>query len=380
MKKIFIISLVFLLIILLFLGVYNFAFKKENPKNSVMQEQGSQLKKDVIQDSSNLKIEKIISISEEGVVASTYDKKLDSIIYYSAVDGTVWKSNPDGKNKQQVSKDKVMGLKNVIWSPDKSKVLTTINSQGQDKFYQYDNVAQKATPLKEGLDNAIWDNIGSKIFYKYFDKSTNQRTLNIANPDGSEWKKLVDINFRNILLAQIPLSASVSFWNYPAAAEEGILQAVGIMGEESRVVFKGRYGADYLWSPDGSLALISSLDVKNGKKLTIGVIDIDGNYTDLNVPTFASKCVWSSDNKTVYYALASGIPESAVIPDDYLSGKINTKDTFWKMDITTGKKERILDLDDITEALDATGMFLSPTEDSLYFINKSNKKLYKIEL
>lgn len=374
MKKLFIISAVLLTIILFFLGVYNFAFKKDKPNEIVEKKSSIETEKKFDQ---TAVLEKIYPVSDQEVIGATYNKKTDSLVYYAKQDGTTWTSDLNGNNKQQISKTKVLGLKSVKWSPDRSKVLTVVNTQGKDVYYEYDNLTQKATILKDGLDTAAWDNMSSKIFYKYFNQADKTRTLNIANPDGSEWKKITDIKSRNISITQIPLTSLVSFWIYPSANEESLLLAAGLTSSDVKTIFRGKYGADYLWAPNGSLALISSLTEE--KKMTLGTVDLNGAYTDLNVPTLVSKCVWSSDNKTVYYALAGAVPENSVMPDDYEYGKFNTKDTFWKLDITTGKKERIIEPEELKNDFDASEMFLSPTEDALFFVNKVDKKLYKIE-
>lgn len=375
MKKLFIISAVLLLTTLLLLGIYNFAFKKNQPDINT-EKDAQQVEKKF--DQSDIVFEKIYAVSDQGVIGATYDKKTGSLLYYSAQDGTTWSSDRSGQNKKQISKVKVPGLKNAEWAPDKSKVLTIVSSQGKDNFYVYDVLAQKATALKSGLDAAAWDNMSSKIFYKYYNQADKSRSLNIANPDGSDWKKIADINSRDLSIAQIPLTSLISFWNAPAATEESLLQTVGITSSEVKTVFKGKYGADYLWAPNGSLALVSLLN--EAGKITLGTVNLKGEYLDLNVPTFVSKCVWSSDNKTVYYALAGAIPENSVVPDDYESEKFNTKDTFWKLNLETGKKERIVEPEEIKNNFDASQMFLSPAEDELFFVNRIDKKLYKIEL
>jgi len=382
MKKIFIISLVLLIVVMVFLGIYNIAFKKSEEPVIREADQKEQIKKTMpAAEVGVIKSEKITAISSIEVVGAVFDKKNDAILYYSAKDGTTWKSDPNGKNIMQTSQTKVLGIKNVLWSPDKSKVLTTVEKEGKLVFYEYDTIAQKAVELKNGLDTAVWDNMGAKILYKYFDQTTKIRTLNIANPDGSDWQKITDIDFRNISISRIPLTSLVSFWNYPLADAETQLMSVGVaVGDEPRTIFKGKFGADYSWSPNGSLALISSLNEKDGKKITLGTVNLKGEYNDLNIPTVVSKAVWSSDSKIIYYAVAGGIPETAIMPNDYYDGKFTTKDTFWKLDITTGKKERLVEPEDVSAVYDANNLFLSPTEDTLYFINKIDGKLYKIAL
>ena len=78
--------------------------------------------------------------------------------------------------------------------------------------------------------------------------------------------------------------------------------------------------------------------------------------------------------------MPGGIPDSAAMPNDYQDNKFTTNDTFWKMDITTGKKDRVVESGETTGTFDSSNLFLSPTEDALYFTNKIDKKLYKIAL
>ena len=381
MKKIFIISLVLLIIVLIFLGIYNFAFKKNSPEMMQAASQTtSQAPASTTPSGMPVTPQKIIAISDLPVIGATFDKKNNDIMYYSAQDGTTWKSGADGKGKQQISTAKVSGIVNVLWSADRSKVLTTVNSNGINNFYEYDLALQKATALKKGLDTAVWDDLGDKIFYKYFDQIAKTRTLNVANPDGSGWQKMTDLSIRNISVAQIPSTSLVSFWNSPAAGEETQLQTVGVAGGQAQTIFSGKYGADYLWSPNGAEALVSSLTDQNSKKMTLGVVKLDGSYIDLGIPTFASKCVWSADSKTIYYALPGGIPDGATLPDDYQNNKFTTADTFWKIDITTGMKDRLVDPADAVGTYDSSNLFISPDEDALFFTNKVNKKLYKIAL
>lgn len=380
MKKIFIISSVLLGVVLLFLGIYNFAFKKNTQTATKTNSETSTITETATKNETEKVSEKIVAVSDGAVIGAVFDKKSEELKYYTAKDGVAWKSDSLGVVSTTLSETKVTGLKTVAWSPDRSKVLTTTEKNGQVSFYEYDYNLKKGTLLKSGLDMAVWDNSGSKIFYKYFDEASKARTLNIANPDGSEWQKIADLEFRKISIAPVPAFSIVSFWNFPTAKEESKLQVVGVNGGEVRTVLSGRFGGDYLWSPDGKEALVSSLPSSDGHTVSLGLVTIDGKYSDLNIPTLASKCVWSVDNKTVYYALPGEIPESSIMPDDYQENKFNTNDTFWKMNVKTGEKERIVDTKDITKKYDSSEIFLSATEDALYFKNRIDQKLYKISL
>lgn len=378
MKKLFIISAVLLGITLFFLGVYNFAFKKETSVSSEVPIDVSSLET-AKEEFEKKKNEKIIAISDRKVIGAVLDKKNEEIKYYDAQNGTAWSINEGGKGEKQLSQTKVPGIKNISWSADKNKVLTTIEKNGMTFFYEYDYLTNKGVQLKEGLDTAIWDNTGAKIFYKYYNSSDKKRSLNIANPNGSEWQKIADIEFRNITISPVPFSSLVSFWNSPSANEESKLQITGITGGEVKTILSGKFGADYLWSPDGSKVLVSSVQGNNSSKTSLGVATIEGAYVDLNIPTFVSKSVWSIDNKTLYYALPGGIPDGSVMPNAYQENKFNTEDTFWKVDMSTGEKKRVVDTAGIAEKYDSSNLFLSSTEDALFFINKIDQRLYKLK-
>lgn len=380
MKKLFITSLTLLVIVLIFLGIYNFAFKKEG--NSSAEQISAQQKEQVSNAENNAfeKNKKISMIVPEAVAGFTIDKKTQDIKYYEAKNGTAWKVDTNGKNKQQLSDMKISGLKNVLWSMDQARSLLYSKKENQNVFYEYDYSGKKNTVLKSGLDTAVWDNLGTKILYKYYEGGTGKRSLNIANPDGSDWQKIADIENRDILISPVPLTSIVSFWNYPSAKEETKLQVVGLTGGEVKTILTGKFGADYAWAPNGAQALVSSLSAKDNKTISLGVVTADGLYQDLNIPTLVSKCAWSADSRTIYYALPGNIPSDALMPNDYLENKFTTADTFWKMDITTGEKVRIVEVGEILEKYDSSNIMLSPTEDALYFINKIDQKLYKIEL
>lgn len=377
MKKVLIISLVLLGITLLFLGVYNFIFKKNTPKNiQPIVETPTVLKKELIEK----KTEKIKALSEQAIIGPIFDKKSETIIYYSAQDGAVWSVGSDGVGKKQISDAKLTGLRSVFWLVAGNKVLTEFEKNGQKTFYYYNHREKTGKALKSNIDSVAWDYTGAKILYKHYDPNSGKRTLNVSNPDGSEWKSLTEINYKNIIIAPIPLSSKVSYWNYPNAFEETRFQEISIMGGQPQVILSGRFGADFLWSPDGKQALVSSLTNKNGRMVTLGLVKSNGEYTELNIPTLISKCVWSPDGKTIYYALPGGVPDGSIMPNDYQEKKFMTEDTFWKINIETGRKERVVETSDIIEKYDSSNLFLSATQDALYFINRIDGKLYRIGL
>lgn len=386
MKKFFIISTSLLVVVLVFLGIYYFSFrgdtadtggnvleiKKDNEGAGLLDIGGTEEEK------------KIFPVGSQSVTAPVLNKEGDKVIYHSLADGSLFEFSIENRREKNLEKKDIQGLMETNWSSNKKREIVKIKNGESVLFRLYDFESGKSADIKSGVDNIAWVDLGNKIVYKYFNGETKERSLNIADPDGSNWKKIRDIDFRKISIAPIPETSLISIWNYPNALEETSLKSISTINGEAKDIFSGKFGADYLWSPDGKRALVSFADAKGGAKLSLGTISIgSGEFRDLKVPTLASKCAWSKNNKTVYYALPGAIKEGAVMPNDYQEKRITTKDTFWKVDVTTGKNERVIqlgELEKINETLDAESLLLSPDEDILFFINRTDRKLYGIEL
>ena len=374
-KLFFYIFLTLFCLSLLFFGIYKFAFEKAIPKEKTQVIENSA--KNVPKKTST---ETISPITDEAIVAATIGKDQSTINYYSKNTGQAYQVDFNGNGKKTLPNKTSIGIVSAVWSPDKSKLITKIINGENTTFYYY-NANHEETPLKNNVDEIAWQNTSNRIFYKYYDIATNQRTLSISDPDGTNWIKLADINVRNISIAQIPQSSLVSFWNKADSFSETSLKSVSIVGGGEKELLGGIFGADYLWNNNGSKVLVSNVNASGGSKIQLSVMDSSGGeLKNLGVPTLVSKCVWLSDNKNIICALPGGISENATMPNDYDQEKIHTTDTFWKINTTTGEKSRSLETDKINGSYDATKLFLNTDESLLFFINRTDEKLYRANL
>lgn len=380
-KKTFFLSLLFLGLSLLFWGVYNLSFR--NPQNKQKEDNpttSSTPSSNEAVSLNNTAKTKIAAISTEPIISPVLSTDGLFINYFSKTTGELYQSNLDGSDKKKLSDKTFSGLSQAFWSPDRSKVILKI--QNSSNPFIYFNLKEKTSqPIKKNFDSLAWNATSSKIFYKFFNSQSHIRSLNISNPDTSHWKKLSKINYRNLSIAQVPQAGIVSFWNTGDAYKQTTLKTISLIGENAKTIFQNDFGADYLWSPSGNKILISHSDSKGGYKTGLAIINYNGGeYANLDIPTFVSKCVWSKDDQTIYYALPGGIPDNSVLPNDYKSQKFNTTDTFWKINLKTREKSRLVDLNDIHKKYDASQLFLSQDESILFFVNRIDNKLYRINL
>lgn len=380
MKKVFYFSVGLLLLVLIFLGAYNFAFKNNvnNPIATPKTETFVQ-KNDPVTNEINISSDITSPINENILGADITPDGM--IIYYSLDDHAFKKASVEGKDKS-ILLSNLSGIPiQIVWSPKKDKVLILLKQEGGENLWHFTDLSTKTlVPLKPEMSRLAWNNLGDKILYQYTDAKNGNRSLNISNPDGTDWKTLTTLK-NDSFIAAIPRSTAISFWNKPNALEKTAFESISVNGENRKILLTEKYGADYLWSPDGERVAVSSSIEKGGNAILLhSMNNIGGELRSLALPTLVSKVVWTKNGQTLYYALPGSLPENAMLPNDYFEKPLFTKDTFWKMDITTGKQTRIVDLKNITEALDSTNIFLSPNEDSLFFTNRATHKLYRIDL
>lgn len=371
MKKIFVISATLFAFVLLFLGIYNFAFRPQTvqPRSAVtnspvkgQKEESGPIREVTLQEARFLKIVR-------------QDEK---IRYFSQ--GKLFESEQDGSSARILSSEDFLGIKDAKWSLSGDKVVFRQETQGKDNFFVFDVINGKKHELKSGIDAAAFENSANLLSYKYFDFFSGRKSLNVANADGTGWRELAEVSERFLEIAPIPKSNLISFWNRGISSEKTFLRAVPAVGGPIKPLFEGRYGADYLWAPDGKKVLVSSTENPGSAKFELGVLSLDGSYKGLGIPTLVHKAVWSADGHTIYYALPGGIPEGSRLPEEYWQKKFPVRDSFWKADIETGKKERLIELEEIAADYDVLEMSLSTTENALLFTDRSSGKLYRISL
>lgn len=375
-KKIFFFSLSLFVLALIFLGAYNLAFK-----NNVNSPVADPTKKSFDQEKEE------VPFIAEGMAESPINESIlgataseDTLSYYSLDDKSLKKSTLEGKNKTVLMSNLPGEVTRILWSSKKSEALLLIKQATGTAWYFAQLTNKTLVPLKPEIGRLAWDNLGEKIFYQYTDPVTKERTLNMASPDGSNWKKLTNLGSDDFFLSAVPKSSLVSFWSRPSAHKAAPLETVGISGDSRRVFVNALYGADHLFAPTGERVLTSGNETASGKGLSLRVTGTDGATKNLAIPTLISKTTWSKDGHTLYYALPGSLPEEAVLPNDYFEKSLHSKDTFWKIDINTGKKTRLVELKETTQVFDSSDLFLSPKEDALYFTDRVTKRLYRIEL
>ena len=386
LKKILIVLVIVLILALIAFLVYNFFFKKPaeeagGPGGLPPGEEGTPPAGGVEEETTTPNPElKIKSLSTERILAPTLSADRTKVIYYSAENGNVWQVAFDASDKVQISSTFLNNLVKIIWSPDKTKVISIYQDEAENITKNiYDYKTGKVYPLSSNIQEITWSPNSDKIAYQYTNEATGENNISTANSDGTKWQNVFQIRMKNLNLDWI--GSQISFYEKPSGIAPGSLFLLNPLTKNLTKVLSDIYGLSVKWSPQKDRVLYSKT-ASGGKNISLYVAEKDGsNEANTTVSTLAEKCVWSQDNRTIFCAIPKNINEAAILPDDFYKGLFTADDEFWKINLDTGEKTALLqNWERNNEMYDAVDLFLSPLEDYLFFVNKKDGLLYSVEL
>lgn len=284
-----------------------------------------------------------------------------------------------GNSKNSVGGYPFIDVKEVKWNADRNKALI----RDKNRYFVYNLNTNSITELSEKIDFAIWFKylLNDKIAYKFYESETGRRKIAIADFNGENEEILVDeLTYQRVGL-KIPTNGSkVCYHRDPDASFEGELNCIDVKTKELETLHKGSFAANYKWANNGNRLLASYANEQIGDRLILGSMNgKGGEFRSLNFPTSAEKCVWAKDNRKAYCAMMVFKEKDLVLPNDWSSGKYNSADTLWEIDVETGKKRRLLESSEMIVA-DAKDLFLDNNEKYLFFTDRNTKSVFSVSL
>ncbi|MEO5635327.1 MAG: hypothetical protein ABIS26_01725 [Candidatus Paceibacterota bacterium] len=150
-----------------------------------------------------------------------------------------------------------------------------------------------------------------------------------------------------------------------------------LKGNSFNKTLGGVNGLTTLASPSGNLTLYTD------NSLVLNVYHQDSGATmQLGVRTLPEKCVWGGANNLVYCAVPKTLG-AGIYPDNWYQGEESFNDQLWKINIETGVTTLLLDPFSTPlagEEIDGIKLSLDNGENYLFFVNKKDSYLWRLDL
>jgi hypothetical protein len=230
--------------------------------------------------------------------------------------------------------------------------------------------AYAITKSVEGDDFVFLKSIGSEITNLYKSNLNNSEDIKTLSYtlNNSEWRlKLLNKNI-------------VALNTKPSAFSQGFLYYFNPANGSFRKKLGNTLGLMSLPSPEGDQIIYSYYD--SGNIETVVYNEKTGFYTTISITTFPDdKCVWSKQNQNIVYCASPRNLIRGDWPDFWYQGRYAFNDRVVKIDTENFEASILLEANSETsENLDIINIDLSPNEDYLMFINKTDLYLWSLDI
>jgi hypothetical protein len=270
-------------------------------------------------------------------------------------------------NKRERSIELKSNISRILWPLAGRGFMAEFNSSSKPSWSYYDADKASYMDIPTQVYSLDWMPSGDKIMFIWVD-GNGKATLNLSNPDTTGYQLLTDLYEPDNVIHVSPDGNNVLFYRKQTSDNtKNTINMVTADGKTFTSVVKDGYNTGVLWAPDSKKFLFTKRD-PGTQKFGLWVADIiTGDIKNLNLYTSQTKAAWTKDSQYVY----AGVPVSGNASQGAL-----TEDTIHKITISSGQSEQF----DPGIAVDARDLFLSSSEEALFFRNAQDNSLYYISV
>jgi|SRR3989338_1261427 len=217
----------------------------------------------------------------------------------------------------------------------------------------------------------------SKVFYLFESGGSRGDSMIgvILNFLDSKRVQIFDSPFTE-WLSVWPNEKVITLTTKPSGSTPGYMYKMDSNGRNLVKILGGINGLTTLAGPSGKLILYGN----NSLSLSIYNTDTRDSVA-LSVRTLPEKCVWSRGGDAIYCA----VPQSAGradYPDTWYQGEVSFVDQIWKINTQNGTAVIIANPSAVAggEDIDGIKLTLDEQENHLFFVNKKDSFLWKLNL
>lgn len=370
-KKILKIIAAALVIIFIGLLIYYFFFKEKQPK---IQPTGQEGFPPITEEGAAGAKPRLIALTEETVLGANLTP--DNKINYLAWDGNIKQIDFNGENDQSLGFIAAERIGQVVFSSDGQKIAVNHTlSSGAKRILIY-NLASRT--LKALPENSIFVVFSPKadedrLIYGLLEGlSTRLISTNIS---GTQTQTISSLKIPD-LDPEWTHPDFLTLKTKPSGLAYGLLYTLNLKTKKMNRLLGNVYGLTAKFSPSHAKTLYSQTST-NGFDYNLAVLNLANNQNaNLDILSLPEKCVFSKNDRKLWCA-AINTESDYVMPDDYYKGLIESSgDDLVSIDLITRKQEKIISANN----MNAHDLFLSPDETYLFFINKTDGRLYRLTL
>ena len=178
-------------------------------------------------------------------------------------------------------------------------------------------------------------------------------------------------------LSSWPNSNTIALTTKPSSMIPGYMYSMDGAGKNLTETLGNINGLTTLEAPNGKMILYGD------GNLSLNIYHTDTRISDpLGVKTLPEKCVWNKTSDAIYCAVPK-LVQFGQYPDTWYQGEVSFNDQLWKIDAKTGNATLLMDPGTFTEGkeeVDGVKLALDEGENYLFFINKKDSFLWKLDL
>lgn len=308
--------------------------------------------------------------------ANASSSPIVTVHYIEQRSGNVFAYNPSSKTSTRINNKTVPGIQTASWLPDASEAFIRYLS-GTD--FSTINTYSLAAASSSGffLPQNLSDISVSSTTLLTLSSGVNGSIASVSRVDGTK-PATVFTTPLTALRASFAGKNQYLVFSKPSATLPGAAFIVNSLGRFTRIAGP-RNGLVALASPSGKWVLVSYVQ-ENGMQMEI-VNTITNTSLPLPVATIADKCVWTTDDSSLYCGVPMNPSSSSVYPDDWYQGAVQFSDRIWKIDVAARYAQMMLDFKDANKGtLDAYSLSINPSRTTLVFVNKNDSSLWSYSL
>ncbi len=268
-------------------------------------------------------------------------------------------------NKREISIALKNNINKILWPLVGNSFIAESDGLGKKVWSYYDPSKAAYVDIPSQVYSLDWMPTGDKIMFTWVDEN-HKAFLNIGNPDTSGYTVLTDLYEPDNLISVAPDGKNLLFYrNQSSDLTKNTINMVSVDGKTFRTVIQDGFNKGVKWSPDSSKFLFTKRDASGKFQLWVDNLST-GEIRNLGLSTTVDKVIWTKDSKMIY----------AAIPTKGTAGEGLTEDSIYQINVDTASKVEFPP----GLASDAEEMFLSDSEDILFYKNYQDQSLYYMKV